>query len=92
MVSKLSRRQRSRLSPAPCPAKPMPAPAAESVFVPDENTSRVHYRGDLRGFDRDQVYGPDRFRAYYRAGAAECDPLTDRTTIYLRPIMRERAR
>lgn len=53
---------------------------------PDENTPRLHFRGDCTEIDPSAVSGPDRFGAHYRATFAEYDAESDRTTIYYLPI------
>lgn len=47
---------------------------------------QLHYRGDHRQFDPDNIMGPDQFGAYYRAIAAEYDPEADRTTLHLQVV------
>ena len=49
-------------------------------------TDQLHYRGDRRQFDPDNIMGPDQFGAFYRAVAAEYDPDTDRTTLHLQVV------
>lgn len=49
-------------------------------------TDQLHYRGDHRQFDPDNIMGPDQFGAYYRAVAAEYDPVADRTTLHLQVV------
>ncbi|GAB4710615.1 hypothetical protein [Mycobacterium avium] len=50
--------------------------------MPDQ----LHYRGDYRQFDPDNIMGPDQFGAYYRATAAEYDPDADMTTLHLQVV------
>ncbi|QBC87362.1 hypothetical protein [Mycobacterium avium] len=47
---------------------------------------RLHYRGDHRNFDPDNIMGPDQFGAYYRPVAAEHDPAADLTTLHLQVV------
>lgn len=81
-----SRRKRSRVQAAQ-PAQATQPAAPEPQFVPTADTPRLHYRGDRRNFDPRRVYGPDAFRAHYRAGAAEYDAGADRTTLYFKPVV-----
>ncbi|CQD03671.1 hypothetical protein BN000_00617 [Mycobacterium europaeum] len=50
--------------------------------MPDQ----LHYRGDHRQFDPDNIMGPDQFGAFYRAVAAEYDAEADRTTLHLQVV------
>lgn len=49
-------------------------------------SDQLHYRGDHRQFDPDNIVGPDQFGAYYRAVAAEYDPVADMTTLQLQVV------
>lgn len=49
-------------------------------------TDQLHYRGDHRQFDPDNIVGPDQFGAFYRAVAAEYDTAADRTTLHLQVV------
>ncbi|EFG75267.1 hypothetical protein HMPREF0591_4830 [Mycobacterium parascrofulaceum ATCC BAA-614] len=49
-------------------------------------TDQLHYRGDHRQFDPDNIVGPDQFGAFYRAVAAEYDPVADRTSLHLQVV------
>lgn len=50
--------------------------------MPDQ----LHYRGDHRNFDPDNIVGPDQFGAFYRAVAAEYDAEADQTTLHLQVV------
>ncbi|UXA06559.1 hypothetical protein KXD96_28250 (plasmid) [Mycobacterium sp. SMC-2] len=47
---------------------------------------QLHYRGDHRQFDPDNIVGPDQFGAFYRAVAAEYDAEADRTALHLQVV------
>ena len=49
-------------------------------------SDQLHYRGDHRNFDPDNIVGPDQFDAFYRAVAAEYNPDSDRTALHLQVV------
>ena len=48
----------------------------------------LHFRGDHTNFDASHVMGPGMFGAYYQPLDASYDPVTDVTTMELRPVYR----
>lgn len=49
----------------------------------------LHYNGDRRRFDPDEIMGPDQDDTYYVPVSCEYDAETDRSTMKVRPIMPE---
>lgn len=57
--------------------------------MPSTDRNTLHYKGDVRDFDPNQILGPDMDQALYVISRVDYDAGNDMSTATLRPIYGE---